>query len=378
MGLGRTKPAGPQRCRAVLSFAPMPLNIPAPILFADRVHHDVLTRVHFSSHLNPSNIPEAKARFLAGQAAPPFVYEPLVGCDALLRTLDEAEPPRDHPAGALVGACIDGTRLLLRALRDRSAAAFDAMNQEAGWYPPVEALALSVPAPQDGGSPPLSGAAMMVGFRRALALRGLGHWTVVEDPVMSARVLVDSAKSLIRINSRSTFRQRDLRRLVAHEVDVHVVRSRNGEAQALRCFQTGLPRSLATEEGLAVLAEERVEGGVASALAHQVEVLAAIEHARGAGFREVYTRLERRLGPGLAWSITTRIKRGLAHPELPGVYAKDSVYLLGYLQVKRWLAGGGRIDRLYVGKVAVDHPVEEWLEAGWVHPQPVPSLWTEG
>ena len=60
------------------------------------------------------------------------------------------------------------------------------------------------------------------------------------------------------------------------------------------------------------------------------------------------------------------------------MYAKDTVYLRGYRRVKAWLADGGDLRLLYVGKVAVDHPVEEWLEAGWVHPQPVPALGTEG
>lgn len=355
---------------------PMRSAIPSAVLVADRVHHDVLTRVHFSSHLNPNNLLEAKARFLAGQAAPPFTYTPVPGCDALLRALDEAEPPRDHPAGALVGSCIDGTRLLLRALRDRSAAAFDRMNQEAGWYPPGAALELPAARPAEPRSPPIDGTTMIRGFQRALAARGLRHWSVVDDGVMTARVLVDSAKCIIRVNSRAAFRQADLRRLVAHEVDVHVLRAQNGEAQPLRCFQTGLPRSLATEEGLAVLAEERVEGGTASALSHQIDVLHAIEHARSAGFREVYAALAARVGPSLAWSITARVKRGLAHPEQPGVYAKDSVYLLGYLQVKRWLEAGGSIAQLYVGKVAIDHPVAEWIREGWVQPQAAPALWS--
>ena len=369
-----TQRAGATRA-SVLCCAVMQPDLPADVIAADRVHHAILERVAFSRHLNPSNIAEARQRFLRGERTPPFVYQPLDDADAILRALDAVEPRRDHPAGALVGACMDGTRLLVRALRDRTAAAFDAMNLDGGWYPSAAALAMRFPEGHDRESPPIDADSLTQGLRGALDARGLWAWRVEPDAIMSARVLVDSAKRMIRVNPRAAFRAHDLVRLVAHEIDVHVMRAHHGADQALLCFQTGLPRSLGTEEGLAMLAEHHADPASSAALARQVDVLWAIDLARGLGFRELFEQLVGALGVPLSWSICVRVKRGLARPAEPGVYAKDSVYLLGTLQVRAWLDAGGALADLYVGKVGVEHPVAEWVAQGWVRRKPLPALW---
>lgn len=354
----------------------MPESIPAPVLHADRVHHAILAEVAFSRHLNPTNGHAARLAFLRGADAPPFEYLPLVEADSLLWRLDAAEPPRDHPAGALVGDCMDATRLLIAALRDRTAVAFHRLACRGGWYPTADILDLSFPLEDSGPvSPAVSAARISRRLREALEERGLVDWRVEEDHVMAARVLVDGAKRLVRVNPSSTFWQRDVERLVVHEIDVHAVRSANGQRQALCCFQTGLPGSLATEEGLAMVSEE--EAGLASpgVLSRQVEVVRAIDRARELGFRDLYNELAERLGSGLAWGICIRIKRGLARPGQPGVYAKDSVYLSGRMEVRRWLDEGGDVATLYVGKVPINAPVTQWIKQGWVRPGPLPPTW---
>ncbi len=356
----------------------MLLPIPEPIRAADIALFELLQRVAFSRYLNPTNAQAARSKFRAGDKTPPFEYQPLSEADDLLRLLDAVDPPRDHPAGVLVGECIDGTRRLIRALRDRTAAAFDTLNQAAGWYPTPDLLALQFPkvtAPKQPMNVPA--AALIERFEQALNERQMSDWRIVEDEVMSARVLVDSAKRIIRIRSSAKFRLRDLNRLVVHELDVHAQRAVNGSAQTLRCFSTGLPGSLATEEGLAMVAEEESGTATPGAMNHQLEVLCSIQHAREAGFWEVYKAIEERAGRGLAWGISLRIKRGLAHPDQPGVYAKDSVYLTGRTRVRAWLDEGGDIEQLYVGKVAVHHPVNDWIKQGWVTRQKVPTLWRE-
>ena len=351
--------------------------IPEPVRTADAVHHALLGEVSFSRHLNPINEGEARRAFLSGRKAePPFAYLPLVQADELLRRLDAAEPPRDHPAGALVGSCMDSTRQLIVALRDRSAEAFDQMACSAGWYPDADLLGLQFDEHERDDSPIEHSAPRLIGhLREALDRRGLGDWTIDQDPVMAARGLVDDAKRVIRVKPDARFRQRDLERLVVHEIDVHVQRTVNGQAQALRCFETGLPDSLATEEGLAMQAEQRAGVANPGVLARQVAVIRAIDIGRKVGFRELYEQLSREVGSALAWGIGLRIKRGLARPGEPGVYAKDSVYLAGWKQVGDWLDAGGDIRQLYVGKVGLQDPIEQWAAQGWLSWQPVPSLW---
>ncbi len=357
-------------------MATVSTEIPAPIRSADERHHRILERIPFSRHLNPSNVREARHAFHSGAKAPPFSYQPLLEADDLLRELDEICPTDEHPAGALVGATIQSTALLIRALRDRTPEAFHQLALSADWYPTPDLLSLTFPEPPPEPEPADQSAATMIArLEDALRSRGLHGWRVERDTVMSARVLVDSAKRLIRVNPLSRFRLRDLRRLIAHEIDVHVMRAHNGQAQALRCFSTGLPGSLSTEEGLALVAEEESGASSPGVLSRQVEVVRAIHDARELGFRELYNDLAERQGSALAWGICLRIKRGLGDPSLPGVYAKDSVYLRGRMLVRAWLDAGNDVRRLYVGKVGLNDPVEQWVAQGWLQPGRIPELW---
>jgi len=162
---------------------------------------------------------------------------------------------------------------------------------------------------------------------------------------------------------------------VVHEIDVHVTRGENGLGQALQCFSTGVPGSLITEEGLAMVSEERAGVSAPGMLSRQTEVVRAIHLSRDLGFKDLYDELSLRVGAGLAWGVCLRIKRGLKNPEKPGVYAKDSVYLKGRMVVQSWLESGGDIAHLYVGKVGINDPIEDWLAQGWVKPSAVPKAW---
>lgn len=354
----------------------VPVTLPAPVLLADRVHHELLEQIPFSRYLNPENEAEARLAFKRGMSAPPFVYRPLEGADELLRRLDAVQPPDDTPAGALVGRCMEDTRLLLGALRDRSAEAFDRLAVAAGWHPTDADLAhVFAEGPPETERADLRAWDLIVALQAALDERGLVGWRVESDPVMSARVLVDSAKRLLRVHPGARFRNRDLRRLVVHEIDVHAMRGHNGEGQSLRCFSTGLPGSLVTEEGLALLAEERAGVSSPSVLPRQQLVARAIRVATQVGFRELHDWICAQGHPDMAWGVSLRVKRGLADPGKPGVYAKDSVYLRGRMAVADWLAAGGSMAQLYVGKVGHQDPVARWIDEGWVAPRPVPAVW---
>lgn len=352
------------------------MKIPAQLLDADRVHHEILERVVFSRHLNPINESAARQAFERGAPAPPFEYNPVPEPGELVRALEAAAPPTDHPAGALVARCLDETALLIRALTERTPELFHALADEAGWFPSAEDLSQALPeGSPDHDRADLRAELMIAVLQEALFSRGLLDWRVEADTVMAARVLVDSARRVVRVHPGARFRGRDLTRLVAHEIDVHAQRGANGAGQALRCFETGLPGALLTEEGLALVAEERVGAASPGVLPRQRLVCQAILVARDAGFRDVYQWIRDRAGAELAWGITLRVKRGLARPELPGVYAKDSVYLRGRMLVHQWLESGGPVSSLYVGKVGIHDPVHEWIQQGWVEPRPVPALW---
>lgn len=355
------------------------MELPAPLREADRRLAGLLNRYRLAEHLNPLNPAEARARWTAGRAAPPFTYAPVPWADEALRALDAVRPPEDHPLGGTIQLAAEEFRFFVLALRDRTAASFHALAEVHGWYPdPIAPPGRLHPSPASYQPARVPASEMLQVLRDALDTRGLQAWSTRLDPILSSRVLVDAPRREVRVNPRASFRDADKATLIAHEIDVHVQRSVNGDVQPLEVFRTGLPGALATEEGLAILAEERAGASTAHLVDRQALVAAAVLLAREAGFAEVHQMLAERVGPEAAWNIALRVKRGLADPAEPGVFAKDAVYHIGYHAVRDWLGAGGRLARLYVGKVATHHPVDAWVDAAWIVPAAAPALWDSG
>lgn len=351
------------------------MDIPPELRDADTTYQRILAEVPFPRFMNPLNGPEARRRFFAGAEAPPFAYA-TAELDDVVDTLGRVVVPQSHPFGPLVSRAIEGLILLCRALMDRGPELFDRLNAEADWYPRPEDVLDTVtdpdPAPDQAMIPAEE---MLQVLSRALRHFGLGNWQIELDPVMSSRILVESSKQLVHVNPVARFRRADLRGMVAHEIGVHVLRGAGGRAQPISLFATGLPGAGPTEEGLAILAEERVGALPEAFERRQIYLQRAVLHARDAGFREVYDRLTADLGPAGAYGVCARIKRGLGDPAGRGVYAKDTVYLRGYREVGAWLRGGGNLAWLYTGKVGIHDPIGAWIEAGLVQPAEPPGFW---
>lgn len=343
--------------------------LPPELLQADERLHRLHVRLRFSRHLNPENVPEARTAFLRGAEAPPFRYAPADWAEDALAELDAVRAPLAHPLGVELARAARETRAWVVALRDRTADAFAELARVCAWTPYAGDLdTVDEDSPARAQLPVED---VVAALRGALRARGLVQWTLELDPVMSARVLVDSARREVRVSPHARFRAGDAEALVAHEIDVHVLRCEAGRLQPLRLFSTGLPGALTTEEGLALHAEARVAGLAPGFLRRQARLAHAVRDAEVMGFRDLFESLSPDVGSATAFGMALRLKRGLAHPERGGVYAKDCVYLAGWRAVGDWLAGGGDVARLYVGKVGLDHPVADWIAAGWVIPGPV-------
>lgn len=335
------------------------------MLEADAALCALQRRVATSRYLNPTNEPELRAAFAARKPLRPN-YLPASWADEHLRALDRIRAPADHPLGAVLRRAVVETRLWTLALRDRTPAAFDAWGDAEGLRGAVDAPeppAFPVRAVDSGR---VGAAELARHLGEALGRRGYRRWRVELDPVMTARVLVDAPSTVVRVNTRATCTPTELRALEAHEIDVHVARAEAGARQPLKLFAHGLPGCLATEEGLALHAEAEVAGlpeGVGTRL--RLVALAA-ERARDLGFTDLVRELAPAAGTSAAFGMALRVKRGLAQPEAPGAYGKDRAYWLGLCRVSAYLRGGGRRERLMVGKVGLDTPVDDWVREGWI------------
>lgn len=160
------------------------------------------------------------------------------------------------------------------------------------------------------------------------------------------------------ISKWAHFPEKRVEALLHHEIGTHVVTYVNGTAQPLKQLHTGLSGYDEMQEGIAVLSEYLCGGlNIARLRILAGRVVAARCLIDGATFNETFSALHETYGfkPKTAFTITTRIYRG-------GGLTKDAVYLRGLLGIIDYIAEGGAIEPLYVGKIASDHiPLVEEL-----------------
>jgi uncharacterized protein (TIGR02421 family) len=161
------------------------------------------------------------------------------------------------------------------------------------------------------------------------------------------------------VGSRMSIPANRVEPLLQHEVGTHVVTHWNGHAQPFQLLSAGLAHYDELQEGLAVFAEYLAAGLTAGRMRTlAARVLAAQAVVDGADFVETWRLLSDDAGFGArpAFLIAMRIHRG-------GGFVKDSIYLRGVQKVLDFLADGGHLETLLVGKIATDHaPIIEELQ----------------
>jgi uncharacterized protein (TIGR02421 family) len=184
-------------------------------------------------------------------------------------------------------------------------------------------------------------------------------------PALAARVtLSDEVSSLtvsdgnLLIGSGMTFQEGRVEALLQHELGTHVVTHWNGSQQRMTLLSAGLAGYDELQEGLAVFAEYLVGGLTAGRLRTLAgRVLAARSVVAGASFAETWKELrERGFSERAAFTNSMRVHRG-------GGFVKDAVYLRGLREVLDFVARGGKLETLFIGKVATSHaPLIEELQ----------------
>jgi len=175
---------------------------------------------------------------------------------------------------------------------------------------------------------------------------------------MDGRIIVQNDLSSLMVSSGNlyvganmSFPANRVEPLIQHEVGTHVLTYWNGRAQPFKLLATGLAGHDELQEGLAVFVEYLV-GGLTGARLRTLaaRVLAVGALLDGASFVETYRLLhdDFALSERMAFLVTMRVFRG-------GGLTKDAVYLRGLESVIAYLAKGGRLDTLFIGKIATEH-----------------------
>lgn len=193
-------------------------------------------------------------------------------------------------------------------------------------------------------------------FTDVLAENALG-WRAELDAT-SIHMRVDNRHRTICIPVNMRARGHRLKRIVAHEIGVHLRRRINGRSSCLQLLGIGLPGHLAAEEGLGVMAEQILGdqffdyGGHDKYLA--LSIATGIFDGQVKDFRDTCLLLQkyfyarqirscsenvaRRVSKDRAWRMTWRVFRG-GNPSIPGnCLLRDKLYREGNIRMWNFMA----------------------------------------
>lgn len=155
-------------------------------------------------------------------------------------------------------------------------------------------------------------------------------WEIIITEQLSSSIAVDFDNTIIYINKNDKFSEKDLKRLVVHEIDTHVLRAENGRKQSFGIFKSGFPKHLETEEGLAAYNEDINEVLDSQTIKLYAGRVLGVELCLNNSFYYSYKVLRKYFSEKDTLKIVSRIKRGLINTKENGGFTKDYVYLNGY------------------------------------------------
>ena len=182
--------------------------------------------------------------------------------------------------------------------------------------------------------------------------------TVVIDPRLTSKAA--AAARRIRLRGRASYTEADIDQLLEHEAFVHAATALNGKLQPIQAFGLAAPRTTATQEGFATIAELITGSMDLSRLRRLALRIIAVKHVvEGADFVEVF-RFFLRAGQSEDESARSaaRVFRG-GNPHGRIAFTKDVVYLHGLIGVHTFLRRAifdSRIElipRLFAGRLTL-------------------------
>lgn len=323
--------------------------------------------------LKPSNLVEERERAKIDRRYDPVLqYAPLeVDLDATEQRLLDLSPD-DSPIGQLLGKKRHELLQRVSLLRARGKARAFSEASRALFGAPTSVLlggarsflreqtACDVPAPE---SAMLDAEEAAKKFADMLDRYGLHDWRVEISERLVADCTVGGGKVYVRAGA--TFSPAHVDALIAHEIETHVLTAENGSRQPYELLRRGTANYLDTQEGIAIVNQNRVLPPYHEKRLGAARTLLGIDFALGHSFSDTLSYLEQELGyrPEKALSKAFDLKRGLSHTAEAGAFTKGIVYFRGQRAVEQFLKDGGDLKKLYVGKIAIeDLPIIDSME----------------
>lgn len=175
------------------------------------------------------------------------------------------------------------------------------------------------------------------------------NYTVLIDEFNNHTIRVGTNK--LKIGSKVKRSHRNIKRLIVHEIETHVLQKNNVARSKNPLLKLLLYKDWwLYAEGLAVYNEIKTDTISKSAFdIYKARLIAVKNHQRS--FRQIYNELVQFVSSDKAYITAYRIKRGLGDTSEPGGFLKDAAYLLGYSAVKDYVLEGGKIEFLFIYRV---------------------------
>lgn len=317
-------------------------------------------QIKLLAHLKPVNLVLERNLFFKGKKRNPvFQYRILKFHPHALREKLIALKPNRTPLGRLFQKKIEELLLKIALLETRGTDRFSKISEELYGKPTPELeenarQILKTPHRNPSGSKKFSTQEIRRLLEEVLQGYGLHRWRVRLKDEMVSDVAAGKRNALF-VRDGVNFNRVRLERIIAHEIETHILTAENGKYQPYRLFSRGFANYLETQEGLAIYAQE-CQTKCLPLSAHRVSYLAlAVAEACRSSFRNVFEMMQDfGMSEEKSFRMALRAKRGLGDTEQAGAFTKDIIYLQGYRRIEKFVKEGGDLKKLYVGKIALE------------------------
>ena len=330
------------------------------------------TQIKLLSYINPRNLTEQKALFLANSGfSPRFSYRDMDLDFVQMRNDLKKIPQVNHESYPLYSGKIKELEAKLMMLEARGSKEYSDLSQAVFgkvtrhlYQEALKFIKTNEPNLKPDTSPILETKKAVEILRAFLVEHHLGHWQIkiLDESVADIQV---TKREAILVKKGAKFSANRLKALLVHEIGTHVFRYENGKAQPLRILERGTANYLRTEEGLAVWNQNQLGLTLGDKFLTPGYQIVALYMAQKMGFHDLYHYLKStfNLSDELAWKLCLKSKRGYDNSDEKGAFTKDALYFMGMREVDRYLARGGEVVDLYVGKISVpDLPLIQKIE----------------
>ena len=154
----------------------------------------------------------------------------------------------------------------------------------------------------------------------------------------------------------ATVGKREMRSIIAHEIEGHYLRKVNGRKSDFSILARGAAKYIETDEGIAIYNQNRFVWEHDRKYSSIFERYYFVQY----GLKHSYRRLVKHLAEFYnddyerVFTYMLRLKRWFKDPSKEGVFMKDVVYVNGFKSVSAYIEQGWSLKDLYIWKVHLD------------------------